>query len=427
MSLQWVDRVMETSTTTSTGTYTLAGAVTGFQAFSAVGDGNTCYYCAQDVDASGSPSGGWEIGLGTYTLSGTTLARTTILKSSNANAAVNWSAGTRRIFLTQNAATISGPEADWALTDHVKKTNTTLTEQYETVDRLGGFIDPTIFDFRLTGTSGLAVTTADVLAITTLYLTPKQNIGGTVAGSGRLTLYDGTRWKLYTSAEISSGTLSLGGSIYDVFLYDNSGTLTLEFLVWISTTARATALDLQDGQLVKHGATTRRYVGTVVPSATNQLEDSIKNRLIWNNYNRVQRTLKRVETVVDWTYSLATVRQANANTANKVVMAIGVQNSMLDLSAYSACSSSVLGPLPTVGIGENSTTVMVDTPAYDPSIVAGTSQLIGPARYITYPAIGLQSYMWLEAFQAPGVATGIWFGTGTAGLATPGLYGWIWN
>lgn len=76
--------VKETSSTAGTGTWTLAGAVTGFRAWSNVGDGNTAYYTATDA------SGNWEIGIGTYTLSGTTLARTTILASSNAGSAVNF-------------------------------------------------------------------------------------------------------------------------------------------------------------------------------------------------------------------------------------------------------------------------------------------------------------------------------------------------
>lgn len=103
------DRVQETSTTTGTGTYTLAGAVTGFQSFAAVGNTKSCTYCAQEVDANGVPSGGWEVGIGTYTSSGTTLSRDTILASSNANAAVNWAAGTRRIFLTAPAAFMPSP------------------------------------------------------------------------------------------------------------------------------------------------------------------------------------------------------------------------------------------------------------------------------------------------------------------------------
>lgn len=109
MSLVYADRVQETSTTTGTGTYTLAGAVLGSQSFAAVGDGNTCYYCAIGVDGNGNPNAdGWEVGLGTYTLAGTTLARTTVLASSNGGAAVNWPAGTRRIFVDLPATDVTG-------------------------------------------------------------------------------------------------------------------------------------------------------------------------------------------------------------------------------------------------------------------------------------------------------------------------------
>jgi hypothetical protein len=93
MALVLKDRIKETTATTGTGTYTLAGAVDGFESFSEVGDTNTTYYCCTDgLD--------FEIGIGTYTASGTTLARTTILQSTNADAAVNWSAGDKDIFVT---------------------------------------------------------------------------------------------------------------------------------------------------------------------------------------------------------------------------------------------------------------------------------------------------------------------------------------
>ena len=93
MALVIADRVKETTTTTGTGTYTLAGAVTGFESFGSVGDGNTTYYCCTDGTD-------FEVGIGTYTASGTTLARTTILQSSNSDAAVSWTSGTRTIFVT---------------------------------------------------------------------------------------------------------------------------------------------------------------------------------------------------------------------------------------------------------------------------------------------------------------------------------------
>lgn len=97
MALRQPPRVLETSTTTGTGAYTLAGAVAGYQSFAAVGDGNTCQYYAEAVDADGIPNGDWEEGLGTYTASGTTLARSTVYNSSNAGAAVSWGAGTKRV------------------------------------------------------------------------------------------------------------------------------------------------------------------------------------------------------------------------------------------------------------------------------------------------------------------------------------------
>ena len=97
MALIVADRVKEVTTTTGTGTYTLGGAVDGFQAFSAVTvDTDTVYYAiTDDTD--------WEVGIGTIGGTQTTLARTTILSSSNAGSAVNWGAGTKNIFLTYPA------------------------------------------------------------------------------------------------------------------------------------------------------------------------------------------------------------------------------------------------------------------------------------------------------------------------------------
>lgn len=92
MTFLYKDRVQETTLTTGTGSYALSGAVVGFQSFAAIGDGNTCYYAVTD-------GLNWEVGLGTYTANGRTLARTTILASSNADTAVHWGLGTKNIWL----------------------------------------------------------------------------------------------------------------------------------------------------------------------------------------------------------------------------------------------------------------------------------------------------------------------------------------
>jgi len=93
MALVLKDRVQETTTTTGTGTLTLGGAVTGYQSFTAIGNGNTTYYTIY-----GSGSTEWEVGIGTYTASGTTLSRDTVLASSNSGSLVNFSAGTKNVW-----------------------------------------------------------------------------------------------------------------------------------------------------------------------------------------------------------------------------------------------------------------------------------------------------------------------------------------
>lgn len=94
------DRVFETSTTIGTGTYALDGAQSGFIAFAGMGNNNTCWYFAtNDTD--------WEVGIGTVLTGPNRLARTTILRSSNANAAVSWAAGTRKIRCGMPAVSVS--------------------------------------------------------------------------------------------------------------------------------------------------------------------------------------------------------------------------------------------------------------------------------------------------------------------------------
>ena len=91
------DRVKETTSTTGTGTLTLAGAAAGgFQTFAVIGNGNSTYYTISDGTD-------WEVGVGTYTSSGTTLSRDVILESSNSGSAVNWGAGDKDVFVTYPA------------------------------------------------------------------------------------------------------------------------------------------------------------------------------------------------------------------------------------------------------------------------------------------------------------------------------------
>jgi hypothetical protein len=100
MAFVLADRVKETTTTAGTGTVTLLGASTGYQSFAVIGDANTTYYTI-----AGQTGNEWEVGIGTYTSSGTTLARTTVLSNSSGTqpSALNFSAGTKDVFVSYPA------------------------------------------------------------------------------------------------------------------------------------------------------------------------------------------------------------------------------------------------------------------------------------------------------------------------------------
>jgi hypothetical protein len=145
MALVIADRVRETSTTTGTGTLTLDGAVTGFRTFgSAIGDGNTCYYTI-------TLGADYEIGLGTV---GTgTLARTTVLKSSNSNNAVNFGAGAKDVFVTYAAdvAAITSAAQTFTAAQTFRAANAIRSEAASTQDAI-------VIAGRAGGTSSYAVT-----------------------------------------------------------------------------------------------------------------------------------------------------------------------------------------------------------------------------------------------------------------------------
>lgn len=107
MALVVADRVKETTTTTGTGTVTLDGASSGYQSFAVIGNGNTTYYTI-----AGQTGSEWEVGIGTYTSSGTTLSRDVVLASSNSGSLVNFSAGAKDVFVTYPAGkSITKPNA----------------------------------------------------------------------------------------------------------------------------------------------------------------------------------------------------------------------------------------------------------------------------------------------------------------------------
>lgn len=257
---------------------------------------------------------------------------------------------------------------------------------------------------RLTTESGVPVSTADRTAQSTIYWTPFQG--------NRVALYDGTRWRLYSFSELSLALSGLtSGKNYDVFLYDNAGTLTLELsAAWTNDTTRADALALQDGVYVKSGATTRRYLGTLRTTATTTTEDSEAKRFLWNAYNRVQRDLAApLETANTWTYTTATWRQANANTANKVEWVVGLQYEQVTVHVTAGAKNSNAFVDYAVGVGVDSTSA--DSSVHRTGVIGPTDTYnVRDAHWHGYAGIGYHYAAWLEQSGAVGTAT--WIGDG---------------
>lgn len=256
-------------------------------------------------------------------------------------------------------------------------------------------------DFRLTLTTAVPITTADVTGATTIYCTPYK---------GKfIDLYDGAAWNKRSSAEFSLalGTLT-SGLPYDVFCYDNATVPTLEFTAWTNSTTRATALVTQDGVLCKTGALTRRYLGTFYTTATTTTEDSVSKRYLFNYYNRAPRLLERKEGTASWTYSTATWRQANNAAANQVNMFIGVVDDVVTFNALQSVTANNTQAQASA-VGFNSITVPSGEYGTTASSSSTSISLFSMAsNFIGYPALGLNYAAWLEWAQSGGTTT--WYG-----------------
>jgi len=225
MALVLDDRVKETSTTTGTGTLNLSGAVSGFQTFVAgIGDGNTTYYAIVNRDEAE-----WEVGLGTVTDASTdTLARTTVISSSNSDSAVNFSAGTKDIFCTLPASkvanldtdnnltigagsagvdytlTFDGADADGVLTwmedeDYFKFSDDILINSTERLN----FRDTALYIYSSTdGQLDLIADTEIQIAATTIDINGAVALNGAITGATDITL----------SGELDAATLDISGN-----------------------------------------------------------------------------------------------------------------------------------------------------------------------------------------------------------------------
>jgi len=272
MALVIKDRVKETTTTTGTGTLTLAGAANGFQSFAAIGDANTTYYAITD-----SATGDWEVGLGTYTASGTALSRDTILASSNSGSAVSLAAGSKNVFATY-------PAGKAAFFDDIPTNNNQLTNG-------AGYItgNQTITlsgDASGSGTTSIAVTVAD---------DSHSHSTSTLTGLGALATLSSVNAATITDNSVGAAELNVtgNGTTAQYLRSDGDGTFTWETPPDTNTTYSAGAgLDLTGttfsvesdlrGDVFYIGRDTNDYIG-VETTQINFVLDGNTDARLYNN------------------------------------------------------------------------------------------------------------------------------------------------
>jgi len=294
----------------------------------------------------------------------------------------------------------------------------------------------------LTPTSGTPVITSDVTAGTAVYYTPY--IGNTVP------LYNGTT---FTVTEFAELTLTLSAShaastLYDVFAFDNSGTITLATgPAWTTSTAGAgargtgastTQIQRLNGIWVnsvqmtgRNGATTYTiaanfgtYLGTILIDATpGQITCTVtwgQSRVwgVWNAYNRQTLELQSGDATATWTYNNLTVRQSNGATGNKCTVLCGLAEEIIDavflqkVDVVGITTGSNGGMQ--VGIGLNSTTVMSGVPGEVLTGNAGATTNASAtvvSRYKAVPFLGINVFNMLENSVVSTVGSRTWNGT----------------
>ena len=313
MAIVWKDRVKQAVSAGGTGAIMLGPAVSGYQALGAAEDGALVPYAIEDSTA-------WETGLGTYTHSGTSFARTARYASST-GAALNVS--TAAVF--NHTITAVGAASFEAAANGIIP---------------GG---------RLSLASGNPEPQADIIGATGVWYTPHV--------SGVIPLWDGTRPRAveFGPTGLSASLLSNSTFPHDVFGVLTSGQLGLEFASWANTTARTTAnaVGIQ-GRYVR-ASDRALLLGTVMPSGAGTFEDSLKRRLVSNLYNAVARPMAVTEATTEWSYTTATWRAANNSSANRVDLVQTVPREVRAALRVSALIYSNVNALAMVGIGIDST------------------------------------------------------------------------
>lgn len=305
---------------------------------------------------------------------------------------------------------------------------------------------------RLTLTSGVAITTADVTGWPSVYYTP--------VGSQYVPIYNGTSMvlvdiggELTLALDNTSGHTNYhqSGKNYDFFVINDGGTIRLgtgpkwnDGAAAGSDTARGTgaaSTELQllngiwtnknsitirfgsvSGNTVSVPANRATYVGTGRMTADGLIDDSMAKRFLWNAYNQTLRPMFKTDAALTWAYSTDAYRQANGNSANQLDFVTGLAGVPASAAVNSVVmTSGATRRMVIHAIGLNSTT----SPVVSMQTIVGNETFynIPTAAWNGYPGLGLGSLKWLERGQ--GADTQTWVGSNGGALVGSGISGAI--
>src|SRR5262252_539320 len=390
---QYFDRRKQVSYATGTGVLALQSPTGPWKALNTVGGTLTIGYCiAHQTGAD------WEVGLGSVDSSSQNLTRLTVFDgSAGAGNFVNFSTGTKDVFITPNAA-------------HMVRVN------------------PWTCNGRLGLSSGSPA--AEVSSSSTIYFTPYQ---GNQIAIPEPQLLGAGQWKLWDFTELSLTLSGLTlGVPYDVFIVDN-GVPVLNYTQWTNNSTRSNPINYLDGiPMVGPVSNGWRYLGTFYPASATTTADYAKQRFLWNYYNQLPRRLANFPVTGNWTGVGALAWRGQNNDATKaraVEFVNGLnppwRNINVRLSGYANCPSGTYAQL-AIALDTTSSPNWTDTAVAEFS-GQGAS---GAANYIfteynQLPAIG---YHYLQPIEAIQVGTGtVTFFDYVANRFLGGIQGTYWN
>jgi len=332
MALSLNDRVKETTTTSGNGTVTLLGASTGYQSFAIVGNGNTTYYCIANQGTSE-----WEVGIGTYTASGTTLARTTVLSNSSATqpTALVFTSGIKDVFVTYPSEKSMNLDASGNAVAFNGQNITGLPLASLSTVALGSPAVNQVLGYNGTAWTNVDANSASAGPGVVFYnATPVITAAGAANPTAILTL---ATLPVTTAEQTLTGTATSNTTLFSAFVSAALGRTSFDagvwdFTIWVGvdsillsttnlTRQAYTALPLLVGTLTTTGTGTTRTAtaSTGTPFATGAIDASATN------------------TVASYLQTPEGLYQITARTSDTVVT-IATPTGYVNESAVAACS-----------------------------------------------------------------------------------------